>query len=341
MGEGHRVLREHWKAYEPLRPILLDDFLQGSYRRRTAIRPAGGKRSDVDVVVVTKLSEVEYSPTKAHEVLRPFLDKHYNGLWSQQGRSIGIKLDAIEMDLVLTSAPKESQVGLLKAASAMSDDALSKALSWDPASEAVDDSEVVLMKAIDSIVEWKSQAIRIPNRDAKRWEDTHPLAQWRWTVKKNAACNGHFIGVVLALKWWQATRQPSAEKPRGYPLERIIAECCPDGIPSVADGVTRTLEAIANRFGFGKPVIQDHGTDQDVLLRLSANDFATFYQAASVAAKVSRRALDADSRAESCALWRDLFGERFPAPPSDGGDPPKGGFSRREGPSEPSHGRFA
>ncbi|MGA7119159.1 MAG: hypothetical protein WBY94_03630, partial [Polyangiaceae bacterium] len=54
---GHTTLRERLNADEGLKKCLISDFLQGSYRRATAIRPKGDRRSDVDIIVVTKLSE--------------------------------------------------------------------------------------------------------------------------------------------------------------------------------------------------------------------------------------------------------------------------------------------
>ena len=62
---GHRTLRDRLNADEGLKKCLVSDFLQGSYKRSTAIRPKGDRRSDVDIIVVTKLSEEEYTPANA------------------------------------------------------------------------------------------------------------------------------------------------------------------------------------------------------------------------------------------------------------------------------------
>jgi len=72
------VLRDRLRADERLAPIIVSTFLQGSYRRATAIRPHEGRRADVDVIVVTRLSTDEYDlPEKAFAVFFPFLDDHY------------------------------------------------------------------------------------------------------------------------------------------------------------------------------------------------------------------------------------------------------------------------
>jgi hypothetical protein len=83
----------------------------------------------------------------------------------------------------------------------------------------------------------------IPNRDAKCWDETNPLEQIKWTWGKNARCDTHYINVVKALKWWQRVNHED-DRPKGYPLEHLVGQCCPDGIKSVAEGVTRSLEAI-------------------------------------------------------------------------------------------------
>jgi len=342
LRDGHRELRERWNAFAPLKPVLLADFLQGSYRRGTTIRPSNGRRSDVDIVVVTKLSEQEYTPERAQGVLKAFLDEYYKGQWSPQGRSIGIELDEIEMDLVLTSAPTESEIALLKAATAVADEAVDELSMWDETADDLPERRfLALLKAVDATPRWRTEPLRIPDREAKRWENTHPLAQWRWTVDKNSACNKHFLGVVRAIKWWKSDRRPTLGRPRGYPLERIVAEYCPDGVSSVAQGLTLTFEGIAAQTADRKPLLLDHGTSQDVLARLTQAEFLSLRNAAAEAATLSRRALDSTNRAESIALWRELLGDKFPPPPSGPSEPPKGGFTRRDGPSEPSSGRFA
>ena len=64
-------------ADEQLKPIIVETFLQGSYRRHTAIRPDGDK-SDVDIVVVTRLAREDFpDPERAMDVLVPFLNKFY------------------------------------------------------------------------------------------------------------------------------------------------------------------------------------------------------------------------------------------------------------------------
>lgn len=103
---GARTLRERLKNFEPLKEIVVSTFLQGSIRRSTAIRPLGDKRPDVDIVVVTNLDHTLMSPTDAMDLFIPFLDKYYPGKWETQGRSFGITLSYVELDLVITAIPE-------------------------------------------------------------------------------------------------------------------------------------------------------------------------------------------------------------------------------------------
>ena len=65
LQDAHIRLRERLMADEQLKPIIVETFLQGSYRRHTAIRPDGDK-SDVDIVIVTRLAREDF-PTRSEQ----------------------------------------------------------------------------------------------------------------------------------------------------------------------------------------------------------------------------------------------------------------------------------
>ncbi|WP_437950753.1 hypothetical protein WME98_08015 [Sorangium sp. So ce296] len=328
LKDGHIMLRERLDEFEPLKPAIVTTFLQGSYRRSTALRPAPNRRSDVDIIVVTRLHENEYDPAAALELFKPFVEKYYKSQYRIQGRSIGISQRHADLDLVITSAPPESVMGILP----------DEGREDEPLEE---ETPAQKLKKAKQSVAWKETALRIPNREAKRWEDTHPLVQLEWTREKNASTNGHFVNVVKAIKWWMYDRHADVGAPRGYPLERIVAECCPDGIESVAEGTTKTLESIVEKFTFGKPVLPDHGCHPDVLHRITPGEFHYFHGLATRAARIARSALDAPVLEDSVRLWRELFGEKFPDTPPGEGRGQKGGFSPRKDPTVPGSGRFA
>jgi hypothetical protein len=294
---AHLELSRRLRNDPELREYFVATFLQGSYRRSTAVRPlADGEGSDVDLVLVTNLDSSRYGPEKALKLLRPLLQRHYPKVRTQ-GRSFRIHVDEVTLDLVLASAP--SRVDLQQW--------LAEARA-EPLEEGFEPTDAEL-KA------WKSEPLLIPDRSEDRWRPSHPLAQLASTRRKNARCNQHFLGVVKALKCWKAHHPDLPEHPKSYPLERLIEECCPDDIQSVAEGVTLTLEEIA-QFSASrrKPRIEAHGVpNSDVLAKTSEADFARFVRRAAEAAATARRAFDAEDEGESAAEWRRLFGPIFPA----------------------------
>jgi hypothetical protein len=359
---GHTTLRERLLNDDRLSKVIVNTFLQGSYRRATAVRPKGEKRADVDVIVVTKLHRDEFTPEQALAEFVPFLDKYYKGKYEPQGRSFGIELTYVDLDVVPTAAPSESEYGVLAEASLADDETPdgvtnARALPWwlSLGNDRMVQYSKALAEAARQDPAWKLEPLYIPDRDVKVWAPTHPLEQIRWTWEKNRGCNGHYVNVVKALKWWRRLN-PTPQYPKGYPVEHLIGQHCQGGITSVAEGVTRALESIVSAYAWTvrlgqKPVLPDHGVPQhDVLKRVSQEDFAAFYELVVGAARIARAALDADSVRVSATKWRELFGNRFPEPPGgddDGGDggpgggPAKGGFTPRTEPTVVIGGRFA
>jgi len=343
---GHKTLRKRLKEYDDLKDVVITTFLQGSYARHTIARPKGDEKPDVDVVVVTKLSEEDFTPENVLDAFIPFLEKHYKDKYVIQGRSIGIQLSYVDLDFVITSAPSEAQIGILENA----------ARSIEDQSQMIKDESIELFtierfvavaeaKATDT---WQPFPLRIPDRDRQDWQDTHPLAQAAWTTQKNNDCNSHYVNVVRALKWWRKLAFNDS-KPKGYPLEHIIGQCCPNGISSIASGVANTLENIVTNYAFdvasnSVPFLPNHGLDhKDVLERLSPAEFAKFYEFAKEAAVTARKALDSTDKCESIDLWTELFGPRFPqAAPGecDKEKQHKGGYTSRAVATELGGGLF-
>ena len=346
---GHTTLVERLKADRELEPAVVSIFLQGSYRRGTIVRPHGEKKSDVDIVVVTRLSHEDHTPAQAIARFVPFVNKYYPGKYVLQGRSIGIELSYVSLDLVVTAAPSEQQEGILKSASVKNQYSLEDASDWRLSESWLPENErkswnYKLVEKVLNEAEWQAEPLLIPDREANIWAPTHPLEQMRWTRDKNKRCNGHFINVVKALKWWQRTHNSLPKHPKGYPFERIIAECCPDNIETVAEGITEALEDIRDRFAedvhLGRtPELKDHGTGQSVLKRISPADFSTFYSEIKKAASVARAALNSEELYESAKLWRELLGDNFELPPEpkkgSGGSTISGGFVPPSSPATP------
>ena len=313
MKSGHTTLRNRLKDDENLKPWIIGTFIQGSYRRYTAIRPNNDERSDVDVVVVTSIPQ-RYTPTDALKLFEPFMEKFYPGKWRRQGRSIGIFLSYVDLDLVITSAPSEAfkqQLALITSINSEDDPIMKSGVVRE--SEGLDFYAKLINKAEPP--KWKQEPLYIPDRNSGKWEQTNPLAQIDWTREKNNRCNGYYINVVRIIKWWRRFNPKLTGSPKGYPLEHLIGNCCPDDLNGIADGITRTLERIVSLYGSNgsAPILYDHGvTGQNVMSRVSYADWQTFIAEVKNAAIVARSALDASTNKESADTWRKLLGNKFP-----------------------------
>lgn len=357
---GHTTLRDRLKADQNLKDIIISTFLQGSYRRATAVRPLNGKRADVDVILVTNLERDELTPQEAIDKFIPFVEKHYKGKYEVQGRSIGIELSYVDLDIVITSAPSEADAAALQSRSVTSSLALEDftanydwKLSRGWYEPDFSRGLINLAESVKAEAEWKTSPLWIPDREAEEWVETHPLEQIRWTRDKNKNTNRHYVNVVKALKWWRTLRLTTLKYPKGYPIEHMIGDCCPDNISSVAEGVCKSLEAIVSNYSIERrwnqtPVLPDRGVpSHDVWKRVSSTDFASFYDSVKSYAKIAREALEAQSLKVQVEKWRELFGDKFP--PYDGDDDnkirnltgPAGGFSVRTENSNPDTKRFA
>ena len=334
---GHETLRKRLREDEALSPIIVSTFLQGSYRRATAIRPQGENRSDVDVIVVTTIDENQYKPQQAMNLFVPFLNKHYEDKYEFRGRSIKIGLSYVDLDLVITSAPSEADVRMLKSASVTTEDTPEDVDDWRLVPSWISLANRSMPGTSKSLelarteAEWKLAPLRIPDREAKEWDDTHPLEQIKWTWAKNRSCDKHYVNVVKALKWWRRINYTTPKYPKGYPFEHIIGQCCPDDITSVASGVTYALENLVVKYqDYAKreqtPFLPDHGVPtHNVLHRITGEEFAEFYNQAMEGAVIARRALDAVKKKESVDEWRKLFGNKFPPAPEEDDDKGNGG----------------
>ena len=347
LQDAHRRLRERLFDDECLKSIIVSVFLQGSYRRATATRPQGDDKLDVDMVVVTRLKHEDFpNPEDAMDVFVPFMEKHYIGKWEKKGRSIGIEMSNVKLDVVIASAPSEEESyasDFLQGYSTLDDLPL--------AQDEYSDSLLEFLGLKEGGPQWKSEPLYIPDREAKLWQRTHPLEQIRWTTDKNKATDGHYVNIVRLVKWWWRTQYPDLKYPKGYPLEHMVGECCPDSVTTLAGGFTETLEELTRRYQAYVsagivPFLSDRGVpEHNVLKRLSPGEFAAFHGRVQEAGQTARTALETEDTNESATMWRKLFGSKFPAPPSKSSTTAAsvvaGGYSARTRSSRVGGGRFA
>ncbi|WP_347094094.1 SMODS domain-containing nucleotidyltransferase [Sphingomonas parapaucimobilis] len=335
---GSNTLRARLLADPDLAPITTTTFLQGSVRRSTAVRPTGGKRSDVDVVIVTTIDHNVETPAAAMKRFEPFLNRHYAGKWVQQDRSFGIEMSYVDLDLVVTALPTEPDAraalaAIYRSRAVETDASIEEASdwvvnkSWDPQRHL----ETASVLTEDTASNWRDDPLMLPDRPIKQWGPTHPLAQIQWAADKNRRCNGHYVNVVRAIKWWRHEHADELPKyPKGYPLEHLIGHVLPDGTSCIAEGVVQALEGIRDKFKFHAaagivPTMPDHGVPtHDVLKRLTPADFTAFHAEIAKAADLARRAYDEADKDASGALWQELLGKCFPLPDPGGGDRARG-----------------
>ena len=340
--KAHTELREALMSDPELKGIVITTFLQGSYRRSTLIRPQKGSKTDVDVVLVTNLDPSIWSPAQVQERFCTVLDKYprYQGNYQRQGRSIGVSCGRVNLDLVVTAAPSEALRAVLLS------DAIGSTFSMDGY------PEWAIRQGLNaSGQDWKRDPLLIPDRDADRWEQTDPISQIEWTHNKNRSTNGHYVNVVKAIKWWWA-QQSSGRRgvPKGYLVERLVGLHCPDGIESVAEGFTATLEGIRDTYeadvGQGRtPFVQDVGIpSNNVFKRVPPEAFREFYGAVDKCAAKARSAFDDPDPESSCRGWIAILGSLFPVPSNWSG---KGNssntqtFRKPNRPAEPRKAKFA
>jgi predicted nucleotidyltransferase len=286
---GHKTLRRRLATDEDFKPILVNTFLQGSYKRNTAIHP--GK--DVDIVVVTSLDPNSTTPSVANARLEKCLKKYYDKV-ERQSRSFGVTLSYVTMDVVLaTSRHMKEDAALFEAIRAAEDLAGGRA--------------------------WADHPLLIPDRDLDRWVETDPKRQLAWTTDMNAQCGGYFVPLVKMFKWWRKEAYAEPKHPKGYVLERLAGECVDRAKRDHAEGFVQLLENISSTYRFyaaagAVPHLPDPGVPtHNVAGRVSAADFAHFMGKLDEALPTARQALREDDIEKSATLWRKVLGTKFPA----------------------------
>lgn len=324
LRKAYKQLRANLNSHEISKEIITT-FLQGSYARHTGVKPVEKEdKIDVDLVVVTRFDSQKITPKQALEAFIPFLEKYYKDKYRMQGRSIGIKLGKCEIDLVPTAIPSSNLQKFFY--EAFENDEYSESFFKANA------TQKAFTEYLNKDDSWKNDPLKIPDREAGKWDDTHPLAQIFWTQNKNRETDGAYIKVVRAIKWWKKNFCLNADSIKSYPLEHFVGDCCPSRKDSLANLITDVLKKIASFDENIKPYLQDRGVPQhDVFGRVSENDYKNFILEVR---KISKKANEALSEAEpykSSMLWRSIFGKEFPVY-----DEPTHQFTKREEPSSPT-----
>ncbi len=349
MVHEHTKLRELLMKDDLLKTVLLGTFIQGSHRRFTAIQGSKEHPCDVDVVAVTNIPRNGTTAAHAHRVFQPFLERHYKSRYAAQDRSWCITVDEeVTLDLVPTSEPDSPKLREAVMAKSLRD--------WDPDAGSGIKKALGLQSLTEAVLEEarrdkereKGEPLWIPDRALRVWEKTHPLFLIGWTAQKNLSCNGHFAHVARSLKWWRRHMEPLPKYPKGYPLEHIVGDCCPNGIASVAAGIAAALAEIGRRYmddvaRRATPFLAARGiTDPEVnvMRRVTPGDFTGFHDRVVTASKLAEAALKSEHVRESALLWGRLLGPAFPKPPEER-PVVSPGYTQPSRAARPQEGRFA
>ena len=160
----------------------------------------------------------------------------------------------------------------------------------------------------------------IPDRKLEQWMETNPPRHTEWTTERNAASGGRFKPLVKEFKWWRRQNHTVGRKPKGFAMECIVAENMDYNQTNHAELFVGTMEAIVRKYDFdvfmGRvPFIADPGVPgNNVTYGMTFAAFEGFYNKAKKHAEIGRRAIEEDDPEEELRLWREIFGERFPAP---------------------------
>lgn len=158
----------------------------------------------------------------------------------------------------------------------------------------------------------------IPDRKLEQWLTTSPRRHTSWTTGVNQASGGRFKPLVKLMKWWRRENRTISERPKGFVIECIVAECMDYEETQYADLFVGTLEEIANRYAMCisleyVPSIVDPGVPgNSVTAGMTFAAFEGFYNKARAHAELGRRARNEQDPDRSLSLWREMFGPRFP-----------------------------
>lgn len=269
-SSAHEELRSFLKNDQDFEDFHLNDFLSGSYKRDTAIRPRQKgeqvDRPDVDIIVVTNHSSTD-APADVVDLLFDTLKKRYPNI-RRQSRSVGIQYYKADMDVVAI----------------------------------IPDGQMYL----------------IPDRKQVCWIPTNPPGHTAWTITTNTKAGGRFKPLVKLMKWWRRENPTVSNKPKGFVIECITAECMDYQETYYGELFVKTLETIVTRYRTHAllrtvPRIPDPGVSANsVTDGITPEAFLGFYNKAKNHAEIGRRALDETDPEEATKLWRKLFGDRFP-----------------------------
>ena len=278
---AHQRIRECLRADETYSTYLIRDFLGGSYKRQTAIRPVmkngDTDRPDVDIYMVVKGDTWSTDPSELIENLYKALDRNRGALninsLHRNRCSIAISTDTADMDIspLLERSPNGYYIGNRET---------EEWYKTDPEKHS----------------EWSSEK---NDSFSGRFKPTVKLI--KWARRENPTKNKH--PKSFALEVIVADHMSSSETHYGKIVHGIF------------DDFVKTYASM-RLLGFC-PHLEDPAiTGGNLLSGVSGDAFGAYYDKIKKHRDDADRALNEDDQDKATKYWRRIFGNRFPAPKS-------------------------
>jgi hypothetical protein len=266
---------------------ITDSFLIGSYARHTAIKPL----DDVDIVFIVDPG-----------AFRTTMDRLLLGRLPEPARILGSFARAIRARYPDSSVRVQRRSVGLKMAH----------LDID---------------AVPAVRHPKNHLwLRVPDRRARTWIDSGPLAHTAQATALNKASSGLFVGLVRLLKTWNAALS-STRRLKGFAVETLAARVFTSHpLHSLSSGLYMFFDFVAWRggqrstnewsntcdisFQWSRSLIDVAGTGHNLFADLDRRHVSRFV----TAARVTRDAFDQARRSRSREAAWTMLEKRFPIP---------------------------
>ena len=276
---SHAWLRNALWADEIYQDKLLRDFLGGSYKRQTAVRPVtksgDTERPDVDIYVVVKGSIWTAEPEDLLNELFSALNRNRDevGITSLKRNRCSIAVSTNQADMDVSPLLERQSDGLY----------------------------------------------RIGNRNSGEWYATDPEQHSTWSSDRNEHFSGRFKPLVKMLKWAQRENPTKYRHPKSFSLEAIVAQHMGPTETHYGHLIHDTFDSFLaeyewNRtFGFCPSLSDPAVAGGNLLAGVSGEAFCAFYDKIESHRNDAAKALEADNQDKATKHWRRIFGDRFPA----------------------------
>lgn len=280
---AHSAVREALWADEGYRDQLIRDFLGGSYKRQTAIRPVtkngDTERPDVDIYIVVRGGPGTTTPEELIDDLFRALDRNRKRLnitrLKRNRCSIAISTNSADMDI-----------------------------------------SPLLERQADGYY-------RIGNRTTGEWYATDPEEHSNWSSRRNEALSERFKPTVKLLKWARRENPTQNRHPKSFALEAIVGAHMSGTESHYGKIVHGMFDRFVDAYSFERslgmcPSIEDPAIPgADLLAGVTGEAFSAYYDKIKAHRDDAARALGADDQEKATRYWRRIFGDRFPAAKSD------------------------